>query len=339
MGTLRSATIPVLFNLTDQILNGVVPKNDISKLYQHEDYLLEIERYTSRDSEFSFPTPEIIETISGFSGQKPTPVNNDSHPHIKRIVQLLNNIEVIKSKWKGFTKGWESVITAAKVKAAEKLPKNIQLPDFDILITVGIGNSFGWPYKNVIHFDFIEALTQYESIQQLENLIAHELHHIGFQKYFANFSDLDNWQEFLFFFAFEGLAIKSFNHPETLFSPIIEPARKNYVIEVDDWDYFRAHYTYYFSQFCDDFAEVSNNPNIDMGKIYKKWFTSGRIDSSEKQLSQYPNYLFGTELFGMLLARFGLEEIFLILEGKSDFIEKYNEVLESHGLSDFKLAV
>jgi uncharacterized protein YjaZ len=128
--------------------------------------------------------------------------------HLKKIQWLFRNLDSAKQRLESFFQDWESTLKHAIDLASLYLPDEIVLPDIDIVVTVGIGKSFGWPYKNIIHFDFIKLLDDFDSFREVENLLAHEFHHIGFQSYLEKNQISSSAQAFLHFLAYEGMAIK-----------------------------------------------------------------------------------------------------------------------------------
>lgn len=233
--------------------------------------------------------------------------------------------------------GWRQTLSQATEQARFYLPNSACIPDVDVLVTVGLGDSFGWPYRNVVHFDFVKMLDDFESFAQLENLLAHELHHIGYESLLAGFNAATSAHQFLLFLAYEGTAIKFFNHPDSVFSKCLDEHMQSYQIVASDWQYYREHWDFYFGQFQNDYRLLLKHPKTDVASVTEKWMTRQRIDDSDSTLTQYPNYFIGSEIIGMLLDHFGLDTVFDILFGDVSFEDAYDGILDSKGLKRFRI--
>jgi uncharacterized protein YjaZ len=256
--------------------------------------------------------------------------------HLKKIQWLFRNLDSAKQRLESFFQDWESTLKHAIDLASLYLPDEIVLPDIDIVVTVGIGKSFGWPYKNIIHFDFIKLLDDFDSFREVENLLAHEFHHIGFQSYLEKNQISSSAQAFLHFLAYEGMAIKYFNHPESLYSKCINLEKQNYQIVQEDWKYYRTNHHHYFKEFRNDLSTLVNNPDSDVASIIKKWMSPNRIDTGGV-LSQYPNYFLGSEIIGMLSEGYAPSQIFQIIADEKRFIKIYNTMLNNVGMSENRI--
>jgi len=93
------------------------------------------------------------------------------------------------------------------LKILEKsLPVGFEIEDIDIVFTISIGNSFGWAYKNGIHFDVLGFFEHYDIDDDhiFECFLGHELHHRAYDKLFYN--DAKSAEEkFYAYLAYEGL--------------------------------------------------------------------------------------------------------------------------------------
>jgi uncharacterized protein YjaZ len=335
MSRIRIETVSKLLDLIERTDNSEFSQSEIENLYNHPDYQIEVSRYKTRDKGFQFPTSSIINSIlqihSGFK------TSGDTHSHLRRVMQIYNDLEYYKSRLPVFIKDPQTSIVRATDHACSFLPESCDINPIEILITVGIGESFGWPFKNIIHFDYVKLVDDFSSYQELENLLAHELHHIGFQNYLETIDFESNLSVFLHFLAYEGMAIKFFNHPTSLFSEVIDPEKENYQISLDDWTYYKNNYRYYFELFKSDVSKILEFPEMEISGLISHWMSSKRIDGSEKELTQYPNYFFGSELIGMFLTKFTIADLYEILRSEQIFINTYNDILRSIGMNEFQV--
>ena len=79
-----------------------------------------------------------------------------------------------------------------------------------LVITLGIGQSFGYPYGDGMHMDFLQLVGE-DYMKDLSPVFNHELHHILFNRLFGEGNAETLEGRLCFFLAGEGLAIKFAN--------------------------------------------------------------------------------------------------------------------------------
>jgi hypothetical protein len=337
MANLRADTVSLLL---DSLADSTASQDrDVAfeQIYAHEDYAIEIDRYSARGFESELEVSALAETLRQLVSGRFNALSSIASPHQRKVLTLISCHDAYRSRWNGFMAGWRWTLSRATEQARRYLPDSACIPDVDVLVTVGLGDSFGWPYRNVVHFDFIQMLDDFKSFTQLENLLAHELHHIGYESLLAGFNAATSAHQFLLFLAYEGMAIKFFNHPDSVFSKCLDEHMQNYQIVAADWQYYIEHWDLYFRQFQSDYRLLLKRPQTDVASVTEKWMTRERIDDSELMLTQYPNYFLGSEIIGMVMDHCGLDTVFDILFGNVGFEDIYDGILGEIGLKKFRI--
>lgn len=337
MATLRAETVSSLFDLLSS--PGLTRESAAAclQLYSHPDYALEIERYHSRGTGSGLTPSNLSEALRSLVLHGVESRTPDLSPHERRVSRLISNYQAYRRKWEGFMQGWQSTLVRSDELARRYLPSEASISEVDVLVTVGLGDSFGWPFRDAIHFDLVHMLDNFDSFLELENLLAHELHHVGYQSLLSTFDAATSSHKFLLFLAYEGMAIKFFNHPNSVFSTCVNDEMRGYQIVAADWDYYREHWDYYFREFQSDYRYLCQTPDADISSMIMRWMTDERIDGSGAKLVQYPNYFIGSEIVGLLFDHCGLHTIFDVLGGRSEFEVIYDRILEEIGLSGYTI--
>lgn len=140
--------------------------------------MFEFERYKNRITQ-----EEFIEYFLNFDQFKDIQIKNeDLRIHHKYWLDFFQNIELYENKINEFFMRFDEEIMSYAYNLAKKsFPKTYQFNDFELVFTCGIGQSYGYPYKNSMHFDILQLIKEHKT-QEFQYALAHEIHHLFFNQ-------------------------------------------------------------------------------------------------------------------------------------------------------------
>lgn len=193
------------------------------------------------------------------------------------------------------------------------------LPELEILFTVSIGNSMGWPYGHYIDYD-VANLTAFASRADFLHVTAHEIHHIFTGPLLAP-EGIRGEDLFLQNFAYEGLAVHYMNNLPTL-GKTAKYDGPTYGMDAEDMTFYEAHFDEIFSMIRSDYHACAGKTPEEVSALvsekYEQFTFMGR------PIRQYPTYYFGCYMWGLVDLRFGKEALFEAIAKPERFAELYN---------------
>ena len=346
----RTDTIPHMLHIFSSIKmneDRQVIKAKLENLFSHPDYQVEFNRYARianlLNIENPVTQPDLIEFILNLPTIKPEEITNNSFKaRYKHFALLLNQISEFMGKMDYIDKIFTDEVLQQQTKLALKgLPKNVQIGEIVFLFTIGIGISFGYPHVSpektqYIHFDFIQLLTDITA-EQIQYIMGHEIHHIGFSQFTKNLEIEESKLEelFVYYFSGEGLAVKYCNNAVGVLSKNIYPdLPENIGLDAFSWQYLNDDFENTFDTFKKHIhmirtGEIKNKEAVK--KILNDYWFNTEVenqDSSDIPDLKYGRlYSFGNELWGTIHDVFGKEKVYELLYDLKSVIPTFNDAV------------
>ncbi len=341
--SIRFSSISSMLKLIKSLKKGELKKTDIENLIEHDDYKFEFERYKGRVSR-----DEYVDYIFQLNNINENDISNDDLKiHHQYYKDLINNLDSYIEKFNELETMLTPKLFEEQVSVALKgLPDDMVLPDINFIFTVGIGQSFGYAYKNGTHFDFLQ-LARDKSINDFCSTIAHEVHHVGINTIHEQI-DLRNISiEALFYLYFsgEGLAVKYCNNAEGVLSKSIYSGAKNRGLDDFTWKYLNNDFYNTMSHFRKTIADIRNKniKSVDeldehVREYWMNPYTKEQDKNEIPKLKHFRLYSFGNDIWGVIHDCFGKNAVFETLRNPESFPEIFNKCLDKIGYDQFKIA-
>lgn len=325
----NSATVaPMIAWLEDGRKSGNRDEKKLRQILSMPDYEIEFQRY----GEPSLPVCGISfeEAVDFFLHFDEKDFENPRLSSKKEVfLPFYNDLDARLKKMEMFHS-----ITPGDLKLVEQLLENglpahllQEVNHFTILLTVSIGNSFGWPYENNIHFDVanLDTLADQESFL---HVLAHEIHHIMFPRLLPK--DMTPQQYFFVNFASEGLAMHFCNNAATLQKPS-KYAGKMFGVDEKDWRFYEEQHQELIQKVLSDGKQAEKMTMEQVDELVKQYvqfpFTSLKTGETRK-VSQYPIYYVGCCLWGRIDMALGKERLFEVLKSRDGFLRAWKALEE-----------
>lgn len=190
----------------EALANGRADKQTLDRMLDSEDYAFEFARYQQRVTRQEFRDyllhlPQMREEeIANQSLRLHHSLWKDALEHPQKYREGLERLQQVLSA--GFQQETKELM--------ERCYGPVEMGAVKLVITLGIGQSFGYPYGDGMHMDFLQLVGE-DYMKDLSPVFNHELHHILFNRLFGE-GDAETLEgRFCFFLAGEGLAIKFAN--------------------------------------------------------------------------------------------------------------------------------
>ncbi|WP_102401409.1 DUF5700 domain-containing putative Zn-dependent protease [Haloimpatiens massiliensis] len=339
---IRYKTISSMLELCKKLKWGNVEKKEIEDLIEHEDYKFEFERYKGKISKEEFT--EYFINLPNIKEEEIT--NKGLKIHHKFYKDLLDNLDFYMEKVSELDKFTEELFEQQISIALKGLPEDINLSELNFIFTVGIGQSFGYVYKNGMHFDFLQLVKE-KSIDDFCATIAHEVHHVALNTIYEEL-DLNNMPiEDLFYLSFsgEGLAVKYCNNAEGVLSKSIYDGPKNIGLDKFTWEYLNKDFYNTMKQFKASINYIRAghiNTMEELVKYMEDYWMNPYVEGQDKnkdipKLKQFRVYSFGNEIWGIIHDCFGKEMVYKTIRNPQSFRETFNKALEKLSHEEFKI--
>ena len=198
-----------------------------------------------------------------------------------------------------------------------------ETPELDVILTVSIGNSMGWPYEHYIDYD-VANLDMLKSKEDFLHLTAHEIHHIFTGAYL--FPDgISGEDYFLQNFAYEGLAVHYTNNLAAKGKPS-KYSGGAYAMQSDDMEYYEDHFDEIFDMIRDDYRLLKGRSAEEADAVLSERYE--RFDFNGRTTKQYPTYYFGCYMWGLVDLKYGKEKVFEAISDPPLFVKLYNSAAE-----------
>ena len=198
-----------------------------------------------------------------------------------------------------------------------------ETPEFNIILTVSIGNSMGWPYGHYIDYD-VANLDMLDGRDDFIHVTAHEIHHIftGARMFPDGISGEDC---FLQNFAYEGLAVHYNNNLATKGKPKKYDGG-TFAMQPDDMDLYETHFDEIFEMIQNDYRLLKGRSAEEAGAVISGRYE--RFDFMGRTVRQYPTYYFGCYMWGLVDLKYGKEKVFEAISDPPLFVRLYNSAAE-----------
>ena len=319
-----SALEPMLDWLSERKRTGKGNEKRLRDILDLPDYRVEFERYSS----LSLPVCGISfeEAVDFFMNFDRKDFANQRLQYKKEsFLAFYNELEERKA-------GIDAIASMTKedYDAIESLLKNglpdellEDLPEFNIILIVSIGNSMGWPYDHYVDYDAAN-LQVFKSRNDFLHITAHELHHILAGPLLAP-EGIRAEDFFLQNFAYEGLPVHYMNNLETYG----KKAKYNdaaYVMDQEDMAFYEAHFDEIFEMIRMDYHSCIGKSLDEVSRIVSEHYE--QFTFMGKSIRQYPTYYFGCYMWGLVDLRFGKEKLYESIRKPEMFVPLYNSAAE-----------
>ncbi|WP_105616299.1 DUF5700 domain-containing putative Zn-dependent protease [Vallitalea okinawensis] len=344
---ISKTTILPMLDIMERFNAGVDVRKDLSELLEYEDYQIEIERYQNHIEGIGFTKEEYIDYFLNIRTVEVETIASKALKYrVKDLLSVMDNVDYYRDLYEEIKDFKEADVKDALIRTRFGLPDEIELDDIRIIFSIGLGLSGGWVYKNNSHYD-LKLIIDKEKKTGLKNTIAHECHHIGFNKYMkaVNMDALSSSKDtaLVLYFSGEGTAIKYCNNFHGIMT------RKIY--KHDDMDIDDQSYRYYLNNF-DKIYDGFRNDIVTLRSCDKKEMNVVRdifmknyfyrdvvIDGElrENYLWQPIAYHLGADIWGLVHDVFGREKVFDLLMNPSSFFQYFNMALSEIDRDDLHI--
>lgn len=342
---LNTSVKPMFDFLLKYKQTGQRDETELRKILNHEDYKIEFLRYGLEDLPICNITYE--DSVYFFMNfDKEDFINFDNKRlqyKLDYFKDFFNNLEERYEYYQKYCMLNDNDLNNVLELLRAGMPDDLlsKIDEYNILFTISIGNSFGWPYENYIDFD-IANFTLIKSKDDFIHILAHEIYHTFFDDLISENMKPDEY--FLLNFAFEGIAMHYMNNAKTLYKPS-KYSYPEYSVDITSWDIYNNDFDFLFSNFKKDYLQTSKLDENDQTSFevtnnlissYQQFYYT---DSSNNKLkiSQYPTYYLGCHLFGAIDIVFGKEILLNVLKNPNKIVEYYNKAMETLGYNKYFL--
>lgn len=198
-----------------------------------------------------------------------------------------------------------------------------ETPELNIILTVSIGNSMGWPYDHYIDYD-VANLDMLNGRDDFIHVTAHEIHHIftGARLFPDGIAGEDF---FLQSFAYEGLAVHYNNNLPTRGKPAKYDGGV-YAMQLDDMEFYEEHFDEIFEMIQNDYRSLKGRSAEEAAEVISERYE--RFDFNGRTIKQYPTYYFGCYMWGLVDLKYGKERVFEAISDPPLFVRLYNSAAE-----------
>ncbi|WP_069650094.1 DUF5700 domain-containing putative Zn-dependent protease [Caloranaerobacter ferrireducens] len=339
-------TVPKMFEICKKLKVGKLEREELEEILAHDDYQIELDRYNKEASEKGkFSKEDFIYFFMNIFSLRECDIKQGllkaRYSHLRN---LLDNVEFYEKKFQEIKTITEEDVLSALEYTNKGLPEDVRFDKLNFIFSIGLGPSGGWFYKNYSHFDIIQFSELGKDI--ILNGIAHECHHIGFNKMFE---DLDitkiTPEEYLYLFlAGEGLAIKYCNNGEGVLTKRIYKDEANIGLDKFTWDYLTNDFNNIFDNFKSQINKIRNKEIKDINElneyISKYWMNRHTDEQNENEvpkLKHSRNYSFGNDIWGLIHDVYGSQKVFETLRNLKQFPKVFNSALEKIGRTDLSI--
>lgn len=334
---LSKETIPMMLDVIDLMNQGKAYEEDLMLVLSHPDYEMEFERYANHEPETRFSKEEFIDFFKNIRNLNPEDIKPRGlkyrHEHLLYIMDNVPHYRKVYDSIKNYT--IEDVLKSME-KAHAGLPNHIRLEDFKLIFNIGVGASGGYAYRNFSQYDLKMILDGEDSLS-LSSTIAHECHHLGFDKYIQSFQNqlVNNLQEMLLvYLSGEGTAIKYCNNFHGHLTKKLYPD-ETMDVDTKSYDYYMENFEALMAQLKIDLSQLEDGTPEMVGKMYMEhyFYRDVTLDGHmhENYLSQPVCYFLGADIFGLLHDIYGKEKVFQLMQPGNELLKAINDALVIYG--------
>lgn len=319
--TVRDGSIPDMLHIVEEYNKGCRDKRTLKQILDGPDYQMEFCRYGSRVPREAFED-YFMACPDLHTDQIDNVALKSHHEYWRQVFADPGRYQLAWERWSRF-------LTPDKLqegvdRALAGLPAYVELENIDVVFTLGIGPSFGYPYKNCIHFDLIQLEAMYGregGQQEFMAVVAHEVHHIGFAQVAAQVDErklAESEEGYLCLsLAGEGLAVKFTNNCGGMLTRQLCPGQPVFCLDPDTISYLMGDFENTFEHFKETVSrirrgELRGREAVDR-ELTEYWYNpymEGQKKGEIPKLKQSRAYTFGCELWGVIYDAFGLEILY-----------------------------
>ncbi len=319
-----SALSPMLDWLSERKRTGERDEKRLREILALPDYRVEFERYAS---------PNL--PVCGISFEEAVDffMNFDRKDFANRRLQykkgsflaFYNELEERKTDMEAIASMTEEDYDTIESLLKNGLPDELleELPEFNIILIVSIGNSMGWPYDHYVDFDAAN-LQAFKSRSDFLHITAHELHHILAGPLLAP-EGIRGEDFFLQNFAYEGLAEHYMNNLATR-GKKAKYDDAVYVVDQDDMAFYEDHFDEIFEMIRSDYRSCIGKSLDEVSRIVSEHYE--QFTFMGKSIRQYPTYYFGCYMWGLVDLCFGKKKLYESIAKPELFVPLYNSAAE-----------
>lgn len=344
---IRSSTVLPMLELCKKHKEGRLLKNELELILEHEDYQLELDRYNNEGGpRGGFTKEEFVDFFMNIFTLVPEDIKNVRlKARYAQIKGLLDNLEHFEKQAK-----MVSTITKEQVYKALQytyfgLPEDIRFDKLDIIISIAMGPSGGWFYKDCSQYDFIRFFND-SNVEKLLYVVAHESHHIGMGRLYDMIDMVKiTPEEYLYvFLSGEGMAVKYCNNADGILTKKVY--NEEAYIGYDEFSiaYLKNDFMETYKNFKKQ-IEMCRNGDIKTIEDLRPYLEGYWMDlhTHNQDKSEVPklefsrNYSFGCDIWGLLHDVYGSWKVFELIKNPKEFSAAYNAALEKIGREDLKI--
>lgn len=333
-----NTTIIQVFELLRKKRNHSLIKEEVINVFQSEDYMFEFHRYGKR-----ILFEEFIAYFLNFETLETNEIENeDLRIHHSYWLDLYANLDKYQKEINTFFNVFkhEDVIEACHI-AKNGFPKQYVFPKCKLVFTCGIGQSYGYPYENGMHFDILQLIKD-KKTENFKETIAHEMHHLIFNRNIREETN-DLLGYFLQCFAGEGLAIHFTNNAGgVLTKKFDETLPENIGIDAFSMNYLHDCFEETFKKFTQTLSDIHNQKIQTIDEIneliFGYWldcYMEGQSKEEVPKLKQSRLYSLGNELWGVIYDVFGMDILYEIVNDPSNWNDKWNDAMHILGKKQY----
>ena len=290
----------------EALANGRADKQTLDRMLDSEDYAFEFARYQQRVirqefRDYLLHLPQMREEeIANQSLRLHHSLWKDALEHPQKYREGLERLQQVLSA--GFQQETKELM--------ERCYGPVEMGAVKLVITLGIGQSFGYPYGDGMHMDFLQLVGE-DYMKDLSPVFNHELHHILFNRLFGE-GDAETLEgRFCFFLAGEGLAIKFANFAPGKLSCSLCPERANEGLDERSMEVLNGDFEDTWKRFADTIRQLREGrmDQEELEREMEEYWLSPCLDPAHpgERLLQSRAYSFGNEVWGSIYDAFGRE--------------------------------
>jgi hypothetical protein len=307
---LRATSVQPTLDLLRRLADGNRPgREEIGALLAHPDYDFEFRRYGADRramTEFllSLPAPD-PDALPALCPDRPDALRQ-RRPLWQGAFRNPDAVELRFFDAMFSLRPSELREICADVRAA--FPFDPDLGDVDVVLTLGIGPSYGYVFEGALHMDVLSLILGGAP----RPVLAHELHHIAIRKFASGFVEsLTSAELFIFTFSGEGLAVKFMNNARGALSKPVRPGEPECAgLDASAMDHWNARFAESVEMFFSTLRAMEQGGDAARGaweRFEGDWWNPVQ---GGRTLAHGRIYAFGNDLYGAIYDAHGLDATF-----------------------------
>lgn len=331
---IRDSTILKMFEIINRKKMGIDVGYELIELLNHNDYKVQFDFYKNHPSGIAFTIEDFVQMFNNIENDVLSKDVSIALKHRRKYLEsVFRNIEFYMEKYKTIQSITENDLNIAVSKTNLGLIKPINLQRVEFILAIGVGVTGGFNMGDINFLDYIQVIGS-RSKQGILNTISHELHHKGFKEQFQiEYNEHRLVDNFIHFFAGEGLAIKFGNNFEGMMTSKLFNCEHTYIKE--SYNYYLENYQNILTNFKSDLFRIFSGEYSSLEMIENLfdehyYFRDLEIDGilHKLYLKNPIAYYLGADIWGLIYDRVDISEFFELLQNPDGVYEKLLELLE-----------